>query len=541
MKQNMKFLKVVVGATAWLSSQAYAAPTLYPKEITKISAILNNTNSNIVMDDTDPNKVFVLPPNTAEAQVGDLHTITANVIFCEDLKASRGFVKQLNERYAELTNEATQKSKESEKLVQEVIKANTELGLYTDSADMKQLVDMDSQISDIEAKIEELYEKLNDCQQDCTLERDEAKNLMTEKRELMKERRAFARSRSTEVREYERRKNAVERAKENLSFFEKQNKRVFELISENRNHFETLYSKYGKLMGARASFKYTGSWDKNLETLKASNTGFSFEKIQTSNVNVYPSIAGLQDLPSEDAILSFDLPGRRSVGAIQLDSYPDSFNANIALSLIGTCPLLKPMDFGIENDPGVKSMKYGLAVTYDFPTTFNLKVTAKYNMHKLYQKIVQFKKRGGFFSSRTSSSVDERNEFKDEFSIDWSQQDASNSVTEEQRLAIEKDLRHQIFTRIANMAIPTLIDRNSVLAAAKPGPHGAVVLAEGLQKVCPTNVYCNGGALILNVLDSVFGKSSRATNITSLQDIQVTETWSRDLVTSKPWITIYNP
>lgn len=539
MKHNI--LRTVMTAIALIGGQVHAVPTMYPTEVTKLSLIKNSTNSNLIMDSVDTNRVYVMPPNTAEAKVNGLHTVNANVLYCEDIKTARKFSGGMLERLGRLTDEALVLKSEADEYQKIVFAAREELGKYSESKNLGDLEDLDQRIEAMDSRLTTLRQQLESCSRDCESVKSEAKDLKNEKMALVKDRKELARSRVVEAREYDRRKNAVARAVENyqdhVSSYDSLNARVIRA----RNDFMNIFAAYGKLEGARAAFSYQGNWDQNLSTLRADNSGFSFEKIKTENVRVYPSIAKIEGLPADGAILSFDLPGQRSEGSIQLTSYPDSLNANIVLSLFGACPMLYPEEYKLENLNGVNGMKYGLAVTYEFPSAFKLQVTAKFNMYKMYQKIVSSGTNGGLFSSSSWSKVEERNEFRDSFTINWLEQDPSNSVSEEERLTIEAALRREIFSRIANLAIPTVVDRQNLLAAAAPGPHGAVVLADALTKTCPTNIYCTGGAIMLNVLDSIFGSSKTTANYTSIQDIESSETWSRDGVRPKSWITIFNP
>ena len=113
-------------------------------------------------------------------------------------------------------------------------------------------------------------------------------------------------------------------------------------------------------------------------------------------------------------------------------------------------------------------------------------------MYKMFEKIVSSGSSGGFFSSRSWTSVEERNFFRDSFSINWTEQDPENTVTEEQRLNVEHDMRAHILERLASLALPTAPNRDAIIQAGQPPPHGAVVVAGSLMTACPTNIYCIG-------------------------------------------------
>ena len=70
------------------STVARAEPTLYPPDLKVLSSITNTTDSNLMADELDSKTVWVLPPNTAKAQVSGLHSLTASMGFCAEMHDS---------------------------------------------------------------------------------------------------------------------------------------------------------------------------------------------------------------------------------------------------------------------------------------------------------------------------------------------------------------------------------------------------------------------------------------------------------------------
>jgi hypothetical protein len=521
---------------------ANATPTTYPTDLNLFTTIQNPTDSNLVSDDTDSHRIYVMPPNDAEAHVTGLHTLTANLGFCKEMSDLQGYSRTTSKRIAELVVEDDANKVEVEKVRKTLAAARTDAAKFATERNLAALTDLDQKIQEMEARLSDLYKTNETCTKNCETIQAEAANLEKLKYQVLKDRRALATQHADDARTYDQKKAKIQALQ--LNYDEAQDRFVAlqTRLMKVRNQFLEMYTSFGKMEGGRAGFNYVSHWDENLEKLKASNPGYDFQKIQTQDAKLFSGIKIIPDLPGASAILAYEIPGNQKEGYIELPSgFPGSISANVVLSLVGACPMLHPGDFNI--DPKYKSddMTYGLAVTYTFPSAFRIKATAKYNMHKMYTKIMSSGSSGGFFSSRSWSNVEERTFFKDSFSVDWKIDDPENSVTEEQRLAVEHDMRVHIVERLASLAIPTAPNRDQIIAAGAAPAHGSVVVANSLMTACPGNLYCVGGALILQSLDAIFGSSSTSASYTQIQDMDLTESWSRSQVINKPWITSYLP
>ena len=116
---NMKGYAINAGlATILLSfcgGEAGAVPTLYPTQVTKLMSIQNSTNSNLISDDVDLNRIYVMPPNTATGTVKGLHTLTTNLGFCSEMKNIQGYSSSLTDRISQLTDEEVESRTELKK------------------------------------------------------------------------------------------------------------------------------------------------------------------------------------------------------------------------------------------------------------------------------------------------------------------------------------------------------------------------------------------------------------------------------------------
>ncbi|GIL17383.1 MAG: hypothetical protein BroJett040_11340 [Oligoflexia bacterium] len=518
-----------------------AVPTLYPTDPTKLSQIKNNTDSNLVVDDVDTNRIYVMPPNTAMATSTGIHTISAYIGFCKEISDSMKYSQQMQARINELELEAAQGTEEVKRIKKELYEARKAASDFAANKNLTALAELDARISSLETRLSELYKASESCKDDCDEINNEIRDVNNEKTKMMKDRRELAKENTSDVRQYEKLKARVESIKANLLDASEGFQDINARLLKAKAQIAQLLSSYSKMEGGRAGFVYSSKWNENIGSLRTANPGMSFEKIQTANAKVHSSLIGLDRIAGFDRpVLAFELPGAVSQnGVLELPTYPQSISANVVLSLLGVCPIKYPEYFNFKTLETEKDMKYGMTVTYEYPSSFKLSVTAKYNMYKMYQKVVSSGSSGGFFSSRSWTDVSERTDFKDAFRIEWKEQDPSNTISDEERIKIEQDMKVDIFKRMLTIAMPTAPDKGSIITAMAPPAHGAVVISDSLMKVCPANIYCVGGAAVMTVLDAIFGNSSSVASYTQTQNFELVQAWSKDKVSLKPWITTY--
>ncbi len=523
-------------------SPVWAAPSIYPLDITQLQQLTNLTTSNLVADDVNSKKVYVMPPNVAEAQVTGLHTISANVGFCSEVADLQKYSRRAAQKNNDLSEQELKAKPEVDKARNSLAEAREDASKFAAENKLSAIFDLDTQIQQKEDRLSTLYKLADTCQSACQPIHIEIMDTEKAKNQMMNDRRALARENVEQVRLYDRKKSLVDARLQNLTDLDDSFLKIQERLKNLRDDFHKMYASYAKLEGGRAAFTYDSHWDDNVATLRSSNPGFDFEKINTQNAKLFSSIKGINDIPGDLAILAYEIAGTPKNNYMELIAgFPPAISSNIVLSLLGVCPMLHPEDFNINMPSHVSEMKYGLTIAYDFPTTVNLKASAHYNMYKMFEKIVSSGSSGGFFSSHSWTSVEERNFFRDSFSVNWIEQDPLNSVTEEQRLLVEHDMRAHIFERLGSLALPMAPNRDAIVQAGQPPPHGAVVVASSLMTACPANIYCVGASLLFTSLDAIFGSSSASANYKQIQDIWLDESWSQSKVILKPWVTSYVP
>jgi hypothetical protein len=539
MKLSMKTNLALMGLT--MAPAVLALPTIYPTDLTNLKNVLNTTNSNIVADTVDKNVFYVLPPNTGTSEVTGLHTITANVGFCKEMSQLQGYSRSSSERISRLEEQEFQAMTELNAIQKRLVAAREDAAEYVTQNNLTELDYLDNRITQLEGNIAELNDKLYSCEDiRCQEFLDQLSRDKDEKYKLTTRRQILARQHTRAMGLYVRKQQAVKNIQLEYQEASEAWTNLANKIRSIQDEYIKLYTKFSSMEGAQASIAFDSIWDDNVKTLADKNKGIAFKKIETRDSVIMTSVADIKDLPSTGSIMGFNMGGKFSEGALRLPAYPQDMVGNIRLSLLGVCPMLHPQDYNIPVENGATKMKFGLTASYEYPSAFVAKAKATYNMHKLYQKIVKTGKKGGFFSSKSFTSVTERTFFKDEFKVDWSEQDASVAFSEEEKAELEQGWRHQIFTRMAAIGLPAQSNPGAMVSAEVP-KTGAAVLGQSLanNKACRLNKYCAAATIGINVLDAIFGSSKSTASYTNIQDVDMTESMSRESVTYKPYITSY--
>jgi predicted nucleic acid-binding Zn-ribbon protein len=526
--------------TALITTGAFATPTIYPKDVTLLSSIKNTTTSNIIADDSDNRVIWVMPPNTAYSKVGSLHTITANVGFCKEMANIQSYTRNLTERLMSLQEREIESRGELDAISTKISEARQVYSAHVVANNLQDIDKLDERLTIVEEQIAALNEKLNSCNDQCSEISGQLAELRKERLSLAKDRRTMSKDRLRAVHLMDQKKSSVENFEKDFEEAEEKYNKISQDVTDMHTRLLGMYKDFAKMEGARAAISFESDWDKNMQDLGTDNPEFIFKQIQTENALVNTSLMAGNSLPGESAVLAYEISGKAVEGGIEFSSYPPSFSANLRLSLIGTCPILHPDLFDIKVENGTDQMKYGMIISYEYPTTVEASLEVDYHMKKIYEKIVKSKKKGGFFSSSKSSSVTEKNFFKEDFITKWNEQDASHSYTDEEKADIEKEIRDDMMARLAANAV-TLLPNPGALIAGGAGASGMAVLGSSLakNKACQTNAWCMGAAIGANVLNAMFGRSNTTSSYTNIQDYWQHVTWSRKKVILKPWISSY--
>lgn len=532
----MKLSLLTFTSVLAIGAGAVAEPTLYPQTIGVLSRITNNTDSNILADDTDPSTIWVLPPNVATATVSNLRSLNGNMALCGemvDLKAySREAMADINGVEKDLVKRKialAAKIDHADKLLEDAEK-------FAADSHLQALDDLDNRLADLKTQIDDTYKQKDACSSNCDQVLRDLSDLLAARKDLMKQRSDLIKQNTADQREYLRRRKTAEAAKaaysSDIQAYMELNNAFF---SMHQKYIDTFHS-FGEMPAGEATIDYASTFDTNIEKLRADNPGVNFSKISTKNAVLMAVAKSAGGLGVESAVQNIQIGDKQEKGAAHLDAYPPSFSATVGLSLLSACPIQNPAAFDLTPDSATIA-KYGLIITYDYDTVFRMKAEATYNMYKMYQKIVTGGSSGGFFSSHSWSNVEETNFFRDSFVVKWSDQE--NTLTAEQKDAAEQEMRHNVMMRLANLALPDTQARADIVAAMPAPERGAAVVSDSLMNTCPGNIYCVGAAAVFKVLDAIWGHSSSSASYTNIKDFQITDNYERDQKITKSWVTSY--
>lgn len=217
---------------------------------------------------------------------------------------------------------------------------------------------------------------------------------------------------------------------------------------------------------------------------------------------------------------SISIPAADVIGA-------GTFNGRLDLSLFGVCPLKDPFSNEFPKKLKVKTLSGlitpNVVYEYDLAATYTYK--ASYNLSTLASKIKKNSSSGGLFKTSTTSKIIEKNESDSYFKFEMDCDDARicEQLKTETAFSIKLRLVKEVFD---NIALATMGYNPSQGGPTSTGPSGAQTAAEALRK-CP-NAYCQAGAIVLDVAQSIFGGTS-ATE----QYIKTNDHWAGEEVTEK--------
>jgi len=512
---------------------AFAEPTLYPKDLNTLSQVKNITDSNILADYLDSKTVWVLPPNKGEAEVAHMHSKTANMGFCREMRDIQGYSRELSAEIDAITKRKVEQEDRLLKLRDEASKANVEAEAFAAANDLSGLMAMDDQIEAINLNLTELNTQLAQCTQNCEVIVENIKITNKAKKEMLARRLEYSKQNAEAVRTYDKKKAFAKAKEKHFSDARNVYRELTQDLQDVRNDFHEAYKGFAGMEGARASLKYLSHWDSNVQKLRDLNPGINFAKVQANDAQVAMELSSLGKSNPSGAIMQVGAGSQLSESSLKFSSYPENLSTNVVLSLVGACPMEHPEYFDLNSN----DMRYGMIITYSYDTVFDVNAEAKYNMYKMYQKIVSSGSSGGFFRSKSWSKVEEKNFFRDSFKVTW--MDAENALPEETKQEIEAQMRANVFSRLAALALPVSPDRAGIVAAAAPPARGGAVLADQLVKTCPANIYCMGGAAILKVFDAIFGSSSSTSSYTNINDVEIIDDYRNSKKVTSAGVTSY--
>ncbi|MES0030367.1 hypothetical protein [Mesorhizobium sp. M0040] len=292
------------------------------------------------------------------------------------------------------------------------------------------------------------------------------------------------------------------------------------ILEQGKDRIERDYSQFAVMDGGFAHILFKDNWDDNIAKLKSDNPTKLVSPVETQKLRMYFAIPGTDkgkfDLTGIPLFKAYTVQGQTFDMQTSQDSnlaMSDSLGVDLQLTALGACYLGYPSLFGSDVKP-----RFALATTFQYPRSYKLNVSAKYNIWQIYKYFSESGEKGGLFQSSSYSNTVEKNWGDSVFSIDWNDQDPNSQMTAEERRTATNEIKAQLLIDLAQLA--TLKVGNGAVPAGTPGKSGAAVLSDSLMKSCAFNTGCLATAISFKVLDAVFGSSKSSTSYQ--KDLNVT-------------------
>ncbi len=548
-----KSIFTLCGFAAFLSLTAQSAPSAWTPNDSKGLNFVNPTNSTLLRDNKDPNIVWVLPPTGGEASLTNFSP-SASLVMCSGLKDVMIASNAQDARLRKISEQIDAKMPDFEEKEKALIAAQEALAKLS-KGNIAELTLIQDEITDLRKANDRILEDLETCTANCK-ELNETRKANRDRISTLEEKYDTLVDANRElVREYTRAENAVDQAQE-----------AFNTVASGLDAIQTKQAALklvisasladkAKLEGGTALVNYDTGWEANVQKLEELFPQYQFNQIPTRATRIHANIvtAGSSDTyyDSLPSLLDYSILGlnfmpfgqalRDDQGA--LNAFPSVVSGNFRLSMMGACPLADTKFFeGVNYSAKLAASGdpiYAISATYEYPVAFAFKMTATYNLYKFYEIIQKKSSSGGFFSSKSKSEVSEKKIDKDAFFIDWDVEDPESIYSEEKRAQVASSIKDDLVARVlVTMAQPIYQGAPALPQdAGVPPTPGALVLADGLQKTCGFNIYCQAGSWILKGATAIFGSSKSESTFRSEWDREAKETWSATTVKYRPGTT----
>jgi hypothetical protein len=278
---------------------------------------------------------------------------------------------------------------------------------------------------------------------------------------------------------------------------------------------EKRMESFKDVQAASATISFSLPWDKLVNQYAQFNAskGLKFVRmpIDAAYLSFNRTISKVGTLP---AVLDYDIPGLGAANSGIGDAASahgsttsllvgDSYSGQIILSLAGACPFYmkatRTVRPSINGQPLTALLNANL--NYSYGLQVYRKYFVKYNFSLLAKHIKESSTNGGFFSTSTSTKVINSTEGTDWFEFKNESNDARFNPE-----ALVSELKADAINRvIRDIGMANGYSAPNMPQVQARTQNGAQVASDELQK-CP-HVYCQGAAVTLKVLDSIFGSS----------------------------------
>lgn len=252
--------------------------------------------------------------------------------------------------------------------------------------------------------------------------------------------------------------------------------------------------------GGLYSYVASSGLAKAMDAVRAKNPGKTVEPIQTSVTSVIPSLSQSETMPAlktSEVFLTIGIPQKDQLAALA-----DKIQIDVEVTKLGACLLAYPDVMSSSSQP----FRFGFIVNYQYPFLFLRRVTAEYNLLKVYERIEKSGTKNGLFKSKSYKDVVESSDLQSALNV---RVVADTALGPEEQLKIEQQARELVL----NVSVGQMVGKFG--EAEAPGKTGAAIASEELTKVCGVNIYCQGTAVGLKILDGIFGSTEQESSFKS--------------------------
>lgn len=553
-KHKAAKVRMVSGAivlmTVCLPPASFALPSAYVSDTKLKNVGPINTASTLIADNENPSRVWVLPPKTGEIAYRDF-VASSNTPMCASLKELLIEMQDIDAQIKGQRQRIKEREPQLAKAHQLLVTRRNELADLGDKPSIKEMILLESRGEDIDQRIAELIEEL-----DATVDAEvmaaikaELKELREERRGLRQELKELRKTYRKDYKAYSTAKRRYEAAQQNFAEVDADIKQLIGIWQSFQEDILRTYKNRGRIHSGTAAVDYETGWQQELAGLQASYSQLEFVAMPTFNSRIY---AGFFAATDEDSyyrslppLMSYSVNGQAqlpwgkrlpvSSGERGASGLAAVVVGDFHYNLIGGCPIVDrefftEVPFDVERR-GDGLPRYGLSASYEYDMAFSFAVEASYNLFKVYEKIAKYGTKGGFFTSKSYADVVESQFDEDTFSFKVTSDESLPAKTIAKiRTEIKKELINRVLTMTAS---PMMTDKPAIKVPGVPPKRGAIVMAEGLNKVCGFNIYCQVGSWVLRIGDSIWGSSEAETTFKREWDRSAKEIWSQNTVSPR--------
>ncbi len=304
--------------------------------------------------------------------------------------------------------------------------------------------------------------------------------------------------------------------------------KLVELLKKRKDLVEKMYSSVGSIPGANISLGFTVDTMALVQEYKSMNTN--------ANVTFLPvtlSFSALSIVPKRIESADFPITHSSNRGAVPGSSTPDgkrkpsrgqimvnfsgSSATTVTLSLFGACKLRDPLTGRMPKRVSAYSLRGMVNVVHEFDYELQTYTAYKatYNLGALARTIKENSTSGGFFKTSSVSKVTDERSSNSWFR--WEDKCDDSTYCRDYNLALQQEVKTRLVKEVLQGISLARMGPQGIFPDAGNAPaNGAGVAADGLRKCA--NVYCQIGAVVLDVLNASFGEQSKTDSYIATHD-----------------------